>query len=105
MGVLRRLKIEEMGKLKFATNFGVEHDTTELIHEKILKMKEEKIQEKLSQIPNEEFIDLYVFVNYCLQAITHSDNMHLAKNKIHERVIEDFLFDHQYLEEQYGPKK
>lgn len=31
--------------------------------------------------------------------------MHLAKNKIHENVLEDYLFDRPELEKQFGPKK
>lgn len=94
-----------MGKLKFATNFGVEQETVELIHNTIFKISEDKIQGKLHKIPNDEFIDLYVYARYSLEAITHSENMHLNKSKIHEKVLEDYLFDHNYLEEQYGPKK
>lgn len=61
-----------MAKLKFASNFGVQLETSELIHDKIFKMSEESIQNSLSKIPNDEFIDLYIFVKYCYQAITHN---------------------------------
>ena len=72
-----------MAKMKFASNFGVQLETSEMIHDKIFKINEDHIQSSLSKIPNEEFIDLYIFVKYCYQAITHNENIHLAKNKIH----------------------
>lgn len=72
-----------MAKFKFASNFGVQLDTSEMIHEKIFKMNQENIQNRLTKIPNEEIVDLYVFVKYCYEAITHNENMHLTKNKIH----------------------
>ena len=59
----------------------------------------------MSKIPNTEFIDCYVFVKFCLEVITHSENIQLAKNKINEKVIEDFLIDRPHLEKEFGPKK
>lgn len=94
-----------MAKFKFASNFGVQLDTSQMIQEKVFKMNEENIQSRLSKVPNEEFIDLYVFVKYCYEAITHSENMHLSKNKIHEHVLQDYLFDRPELDKAYGPKK
>lgn len=31
--------------------------------------------------------------------------MHLTKNKIHDQVLEDFLFDRPELEQKFGKKK
>jgi hypothetical protein len=76
-----------------------------MIYEKIFKMNKENIQSRLSKVPNDELIDLYVFVKYCYEAITHSEHIHVSKNKIHEQVLEDYLFDRPELEREYGPKK
>lgn len=103
--MLRRLKTEEMVKLKFANNFGVEGDTIELVHEKIFKMNKDNIPSRLAKIPNEELLDLYVFIRYCHEAIKHSENMNIAKHKINESILEDFLLDRPYLYEKYGIKK
>lgn len=69
-----------------------------MIIDKVFKMNEDEIQGKLSTITNDEIIDLYVFSKYCYEAITHNESMHLAKNKIHENVLEDYLFDRPELE-------
>lgn len=41
-----------MIKFKFASNFGVQADTCEHVHDKIIKKDYNKVQEKLSKIPN-----------------------------------------------------
>lgn len=82
-----------MAKFKFASNFGVQLHTTEMIIENIFKNKVQNVQDRLTSIPNEEIIDLFVFSRYCYEAITHNQNIHLAKNKIHENVLEDYLFE------------
>jgi hypothetical protein len=92
IGVVRRLKIEEMAKFKYATNFGVHKDTIEFVS-KIFKNKISETQEGLDKIENDELLDLYIFVKFCYQAVRHSQNMHTEKNKIHEDVLEDLLFE------------
>lgn len=39
LGVVRRLKIQEMARFKYATNFGVHKDTVDYIHNHIFKKK------------------------------------------------------------------
>lgn len=47
MGVVRRLKIEEMAKFKFATNFGLQKATVDYVLEKIFKGQLGEIQSNL----------------------------------------------------------
>ena len=88
MGVVRRLKIEEMAKLKFATNFGLKQSTIDGLNHNVFGKDLKHMQKGLDKIENEEFLDLYVFTKYCLNAIKHADNMFLEKHKIHENVLE-----------------
>ena len=46
-----------------------------------------------------------MFIKYCYQAIKHTENMRIEKHKIHENILEDFLYDRPHLEEKYGLKK
>lgn len=46
-----------------------------------------------------------MFVKYCHDAILHSDSIHLTKNKIHENILEDFLYHRPELEKKFGRKK
>ncbi len=92
MGVVRRLKIEEMAKFKFATNFGIHKETVDHILNNIYKKKTGEVQERLDKIETEELLDVYVFVKFCFQAIKHNKNMLTEKNKIHENILEDFLY-------------
>jgi hypothetical protein len=39
MGVVRRLKIQEMAKFKFSTNFGLQKDTVDYMLNKVFKQK------------------------------------------------------------------
>ena len=94
-----------MARFKYATNFGVLKETVEFILNKIFKLKIEQTQEKLDKISTEELLDLYIFVKFCYNAVNHSKNMHIQKSKIHEDVLEDFLFERPYLEKEYGLKK
>ena len=94
-----------MVKLKFASNFGIQNDTADFVHNSIIKKDYNKIQEKLSKIPNEELLDLYVFVKYCYEAITHNEHIHINKNKIHEHILEDFLYERPELEKKFGCKR
>lgn len=87
IGVVRRLKIEEMAKFKFATNFGINKDTIDLLIGKVFKKSLSEVQEKLNKIETEELLDCYIFVKLCYQAIKHSKNMLQEKNKIHENIL------------------
>lgn len=40
-----------MAKFKFANNFGVEGDTIDLVHDKIIKLDYENTQKRLDKIP------------------------------------------------------
>jgi len=44
MGVVRRLKIQEMAKFKFSANFGVQKDTIDYLVDKVMKGEVTKIQ-------------------------------------------------------------
>ena len=50
LGVVRRLKIQEMAKLKYATNFGVHKDTVSYIVNHVLKKKLSEVQERLDKV-------------------------------------------------------
>lgn len=50
IGVVRRLKIEEMARFKFATNFGINKDTVDFLISKVFKKNVSEIQEKLNKI-------------------------------------------------------
>jgi hypothetical protein len=41
-----------MANFRFASNFGVQLDTSEMIHDKIFKMNKDNIQSRLSKIPD-----------------------------------------------------
>jgi hypothetical protein len=53
MGVVRRLKTEEMARFKFATNFGLHKDTLEYLHDNVFKKHVNEIQKKLQKVSNE----------------------------------------------------
>lgn len=53
IGVVRRLKIEEMARFKYACNFGVQKDTVDYIINHIFKKKITEIQERLDKIQTE----------------------------------------------------
>lgn len=72
-----------MARFKYAPNFGVHKDTVEYVLNHIFKKREVDIQERLGKVENEELLDLYIFVKFCLQSIKHSKTMHIEKNKIH----------------------
>lgn len=82
-----------MAKFKFATNFGIQQDTVDFILGTVLKKKFSEFQEKLNKIATEEILDCYIFVKLCFQAIKHKKNLLTEKNKIHENILEDFLFE------------
>ena len=58
-----------MAKFKFASNFGLQKGTIEFLSEKVLRENRANLQKRLSEVNNEEFIDLYVFVKYSTSAI------------------------------------
>ena len=91
MGVLRRLKIHEMAKFKFAINFGVELDTINYLRHKIMTGPFVEISRRLEKVDTEELLNIYVFLRFCGQVIKHSKDMRKEKNKIHENILEDFL--------------
>ena len=82
-----------MAKFKFATNFGIQQDTVDFILGTVLKKKFSEFQERLNKIATEEILDCYIFVKLCFQAIKHKKNLLTEKNKIHENILEDFLFE------------
>jgi hypothetical protein len=82
-----------MAKFKFATNFGIQQDTVDFILGTVFKKKFSEFQEKLNKIATEEILDCYIFVKLCFQAIKHKKNLLTEKNKIHENILEDFLFE------------
>lgn len=50
IGVVRRLKIEEMSKFKYSANFGVHKDTIDFILNKIFKKNINDLQKNLDKI-------------------------------------------------------
>lgn len=86
-----------MARFKYVTNFGVHKETVDFILNKIFKLKIEQTQDKLDKVETEELLDIYIFVKFCYNALNHSKNMHIEKSKIHEDILEDFLYDRPHL--------
>ena len=53
MGVLRRLKVQEMAKFKYLINFGVELDTMDYLRNKILPGPMSEMGRRMSKIGSE----------------------------------------------------
>ena len=63
--ILRRVKTEEMVKLKFLPNFSVSPETTKLITQKFYFVTKTEVKPILDSIPFEEVVPLYVYIKMC----------------------------------------
>jgi hypothetical protein len=74
--ILRRVKTEEMIKLKFLPNFSVSPDTTKLVTQKLYFLPPKEVKPVLDTIPFDELVPLYVYIKMCSDI--------LAGRKIHK---------------------
>ena len=74
--ILRRVKTEEMSKLKFMSNFGVNIHFCDVIRKKIYFENNEEIQKSINEFDNENIVLINLYLNYCYEL--------LKGNKIHK---------------------
>ncbi|EGR30194.1 zinc finger protein, putative [Ichthyophthirius multifiliis] len=98
--ILRRIKTKEMAKLKFVTNFGVSVEKISFILRKVFFSDLNQIQKLFKEIPNHEFLHLYLYVSYCHDLLQGKD-IHKEKNQLSVNILKDYFEQHQDIYNKY----
>ncbi|CAD8054407.1 unnamed protein product [Paramecium primaurelia] len=94
--VLRHVKTSEMGKFKFALNFGLSTQVLEHIKHKILLDDFSKIQQHISSISNHDLVPFYLYVNLSMK-ILRGEQIHKEKKDLNECVYQEFFQNNKKL--------
>jgi len=77
--IIKRLSIADMASFKFAINFGLNPKTKEIINDLLLHDKK-LVQDKLSQIPEQEIFILLKYIELCkVKLAKNIENISLSK--------------------------
>ncbi|CAD8180779.1 unnamed protein product [Paramecium pentaurelia] len=88
--VLRHVKTEEMGKFKFALNFGLVQQVLEHIKQSILLDDISNIQQNISKISNHDLVPFYLYVNLSSK-ILKGEQIHKEQKDVNECVYLEFF--------------
>ncbi|CAK59149.1 unnamed protein product (macronuclear) [Paramecium tetraurelia] len=88
--VLRHVKTQEMGKFKFALNFGLVQQVLEHIKQKILLDDFSNIQEHISKISNHDLVPFYLYVNLSSK-ILKGEQIHKEQKDVNECVYLEYF--------------
>ncbi|CAD8095675.1 unnamed protein product [Paramecium sonneborni] len=88
--VLRHVRTSEMGKFKFALNFGLSSQILEHIKQNVLLNDQSIIQQNISKISNHDLIPFYLYVNLSSK-ILKGEQIHKEKKDVNECVYLEFF--------------
>ncbi|CAD8114779.1 unnamed protein product [Paramecium sonneborni] len=94
--VLRHVRTSEMGKFKFALNFGLSTQILEHIKHKILLDDISKIQQHILFISNHDLVPFYLYVNLSMK-ILRGEQIHKEKKDLNECVYQEFFQNNKKL--------
>ncbi|CAD8190995.1 unnamed protein product [Paramecium pentaurelia] len=88
--VLRHVRTQEMGKFKFALNFGLLQQVLEHIKQHILLDDLSNIQQHISKITNRDLVPFYLYVNLSSK-ILKGEQIHKEQKDVNECVYMEFF--------------
>ena len=101
--ILRRIKTDEMSKLKFAINFGLSSEGMDYVINKVYFSSLDKLHERINKIPTQDFLKLYLYISICDDMIS-GKYTRKDMNKISTLIFKDFFEKNPQIVENYCKK-